>query len=281
MKTLQIIFKDHRLLKLSFILLTLYLLFDELVLFFYTKPTLTTKVQTSLQTHQFPEALICSSPAFDQEKLISMDYEHSYDYILGIQGGEFLHGWSGNQSDVSTEQILHDISVMKTEADCPSARVKFEEKGRMIKSKLSLKLTRPTYPHGRCCKLKLPKRGSSSVLHQIYFRIFLSKYKNKKIKRFKMFLSDPVTASPFQENQMIGGSLQTELIDLEAKEDIGYNIYKVKVHEEIHLEDNPSYICRSYSSPGQYDGCLEQEQSSPPRCRGKIRGIANASSLMP
>ena len=84
MKKLLIIFKDHRLLKLSFILLTVYLLFDELVLFFYTKPTLTTKVQTSLQTNQFPEALICSSPAFDQEKLISMGYEHSHDYILGI-----------------------------------------------------------------------------------------------------------------------------------------------------------------------------------------------------
>ena len=259
MKKLLIIFKDHRLLKLSFILLTVYLLFDELILFFSTKPTLTTQVQTSLQTNQFPEALICSSPAFDQEKLISMGYEHSHDYILGILDGEFLHGWSGNQSDVSIEKILQDISVMKTEEDCPSAKVKFEEKGKIIKSKLSLILTRPMYPHGRCCKIKLPNRGPSSVLHQIYFRIFLSKYTNKKIKRFKMFLSDPVTASPFQDNKMVGGSLQTESISLGPKGDIGYTIYKVKVHEEIQLEDNPSYRCRSYNSAGQFDSCLEQE----------------------
>ena len=261
-QALDIIFKDHRILKLSFILLTVYLLFDELVLFFCTKPTLTTKVQSRLQTNQFPEALICSSPAFDQQKLTSMGYEHSYDYILGILGGEFLRGWSGNQSDVSIEKILHDISIMKTEDDCPNARVKFEENGKIIKFDLSLTLTRPTYPHGRCCQIKLPNRGSSSVLHQIYFRIFNSKYKNEKVKRFKMFLSDPVSASPFQRNKMVGGSLQTEPIGLGAKEDIGYNIYKVKVHEEIQLEDNPNYKCRSYFSPGQYDSCLEQADIS-------------------
>ena len=74
-----------------------------------------------------------------------------------------------------------------------------------------------------------------------------------------MFLSDPVTASPFQENKMVGGILQTETVGLGARGEIGYNIYKVKVHEEIHLEENPNYICRSYSSAGQYDSCLEQE----------------------
>ena len=74
-----------------------------------------------------------------------------------------------------------------------------------------------------------------------------------------MFLSDPVTASPFFENKIVGGSLVTETVSLGTKEDIGYNIYKVKVHEEIHLEDNPNYMCRSYTSPGEYDSCLEQE----------------------
>ena len=36
-------------------------------------------------------------------------------------------------------------------------------------------------------------------------------------------------------------------------------MFKIKVHQEIQLEDNPNYICRNYDSPGEYDSCLEAE----------------------
>ena len=39
----------------------------------------------------------------------------------------------------------------------------------------------------------------------------------------------------------------------------GYIEYKVKIYEEIHLEDDPHFPCRKYSSPGSYDRCLETE----------------------
>ena len=257
MKKVLIIFKDHRLLKFSFVLLTGYLLFDELLLFFSSKPTLTTQIQTSLQTKHFPEAVICSSPSYDQARLSSLGYEHSHDFSLGVIDGEHLRGWSGNQSDQTVGNILNQVSIIKTEDDCPSVKVKFQRKGKIIKSKLSLKLTRPVYPHGRCCQIKIPHPGPDYVLHQIYFRIYPSKYRNNKIKTFKMLLSDPENSSPFHQSQMIGESLETSKLT----EDVGYHLYKIKVHEEVQLENNPNYMCRQYDSPGLYDSCLEAEYS--------------------
>ena len=40
---------------------------------------------------------------------------------------------------------------------------------------------------------------------------------------------------------------------------LGYIEYKVKIYEEIHLEDDPHFPCRTYSTPGEYDACLEAE----------------------
>ena len=40
---------------------------------------------------------------------------------------------------------------------------------------------------------------------------------------------------------------------------LGYIEYKVKIYEEVHLEEDPDFPCRKYSSPGQYDQCLEDE----------------------
>ena len=251
------LFKDHRILKLSFVLLTMYFLFGELVLFFSTKPTLTTQLQTKLQSKHSPEALICSSPAFDQEELSSLGYEHSHDYILGVIDGDLLRGWSGREAgNQSMENILHRISVIKSEDDCPSVKVKFQNNGKIIKSKLAVSLTRPMYPHGRCCKMKISTQPED-ILHQIYFRIYPAKFENKKIQSFKMFLSDPDSSSPFHESKMTGETLETGKLT----EVFGYHLYKVKIHEEVQLEDNPNYSCRQYLQPGDYDRCLESEFS--------------------
>ena len=39
----------------------------------------------------------------------------------------------------------------------------------------------------------------------------------------------------------------------------GYIEYKVKIYEEVHLEEDPDFPCRKYSSAGDYDACLEAE----------------------
>ena len=40
---------------------------------------------------------------------------------------------------------------------------------------------------------------------------------------------------------------------------LGYIEYKVKIYEVVHLEENPDFPCRKYSSAGDYDTCLEAE----------------------
>ena len=35
--------------------------------------------------------------------------------------------------------------------------------------------------------------------------------------------------------------------------------YRVKILEDINLEGDESFLCRDYSSPGDYDQCLQAE----------------------
>ena len=48
--------------------------------------------------------------------------------------------------------------------------------------------------------------------------------------------------------------------------DRGYEKYRITLNEETHLEDDPSFECRDYQLPGDYDQCLgtvlKKERSS-------------------
>ena len=35
--------------------------------------------------------------------------------------------------------------------------------------------------------------------------------------------------------------------------------YKVKILEDINIENDPNYLCTNYEKPGVYDQCLERE----------------------
>ena len=44
-----------------------------------------------------------------------------------------------------------------------------------------------------------------------------------------------------------------------GKDKIGSNKYHIKISEEVHLENDPSYPCIDYKRQGEYGECLEKE----------------------
>ena len=81
MKTItSFLLKDFRIRKLCFLVLTSYLLYEELYVLLFVKPTLTSVTQTKIKVEQFPDVLICP----EQLKLLSrLGYTRSLNYGLG------------------------------------------------------------------------------------------------------------------------------------------------------------------------------------------------------
>ena len=247
--------KEYRIFNLGFAIFTSYLLFDELKLYFIYKPTFTSSVQTKLTPGHFPNILICPYPSYDLEELQSIGYDHSYDYSSGLSEEGNLIGWRGNNSEDDLAAITHNLSVIRTLQDCPQIKAKFEQNGIMVKKTLSRQLSRAVYPNGRCCRVIIPEIAKSNIVHRLYFRIYVNKYKNNNVKGFKMILSEPRSSSIFRQHEF---SIDGDRL-IAPRKAVGYQEYKVKIMEEFHLEDDPNFVCDNYNQVGQYDRCLEQE----------------------
>ena len=72
-------------------------------------------------------------------------------------------------------------------------------------------------------------------------------------------LKDQTCTDPITESLFTGTKDIAQLWPVHISVSLGYIEYKVKIYEEVHLEDDPYFPCRKYSSPGQYDQCLEDE----------------------
>ena len=72
-----------------------------------------------------------------------------------------------------------------------------------------------------------------------------------------MLMFDQLLYSIFQQHKfnIDGDRLESNIDTSEIIE------YKIKIFEEIHLDDDPHYPCKNYDFPGQYDQCLGELQS--------------------
>ena len=74
------LWKDHKYLKIFFLLLTLLVLFQEFVVFFIEKPTLTTVTKSQMGPDNLPVVLICPDPATDLSFLLTKGYPDTFHY---------------------------------------------------------------------------------------------------------------------------------------------------------------------------------------------------------
>ena len=145
-----------RSIKICFVLLTSYLLLEEFYTFFIVRPTLTSITKSRISPLDFPEILICPIPAFAEDRLVSVGYENSYKYAVGITEEEdhdkIIRGWTGNQSDLNVKEVKKKVSIIQDVTDCPETRVDISVDGVMSKITLDMELSYNIYPKGICCK---------------------------------------------------------------------------------------------------------------------------------
>ena len=76
------IFKNLKLVKLVFAVITAYLFLDE-ILIFLSMPPFTSETRTLLGPEHFPQIRLCPFPAFNQRELERQGYRTSYEFTLG------------------------------------------------------------------------------------------------------------------------------------------------------------------------------------------------------
>ena len=95
------LWKDHKYLKIFFILFTVTVLFQEFMVFFIEKPTLTTVTKSKMEPDNVPVILICPDPATNLSFLLTKGYPDTFHYQVGVTGNGTavydLFLWSGNR----------------------------------------------------------------------------------------------------------------------------------------------------------------------------------------
>ena len=124
--TWKVIYQDFRIIKLVFIVMTSYLLYEELVVFFIKRPTVTSFTEEELTSASFPEIMICSNNGFSPEWLNIYGYDDSFQYRKGLPRDKSFIGWFGHQpSTLDRESFLRNISHIRTVEDCPHLLANF------------------------------------------------------------------------------------------------------------------------------------------------------------
>ena len=122
----EVICQDFRILKFAFIMMTAYLLYEELNLFFTKRPTVTSFTEEELNPSTFPEIMICSNNGFSQKWLNIYGYGDSFQYRKGVPRDKSFIGWFGPEpSKLDREIFLRNISRIKTVEDCPQLLANF------------------------------------------------------------------------------------------------------------------------------------------------------------
>ena len=236
--------------------LTLYLLIDEMRNFLITKPTLTSVTHTKLKPESFPNILICSEEGFDIDSLQRLEYYHAFYYGVGSVSNSEDIGWLGNQTEMNITEVVNEISKIKTLNDCPKIKGKFKLNGKHETIQVRMNVTRVLYPFGRCCRVLKPKEADKYAFDFIYSYKKFSEF-NNYTNGFSMYLSDEKS-----------GLIQPQRFALEghqlkySRKQSGYVNYRIKVVEYHHLENDPHYPCRNYNFEGEYNQCLEKEYTN-------------------
>ena len=168
-----------------------------------------------------------------------------------------MRGWSGNNSNTTPEDIIKNISVIRTSEDCPETKVKFlDTKNDKIEYvSLSFELTSEVYPSGKCCKALIPDQASNSTIGGLLVRIQLND-NLPSVEGFQVFMSDRKSSNKYHRKKFI-----VDGIELKAnKKELGYILYNLKIYKEIYLVDNKKYACKNYQHIDGYDKVIMFQQ---------------------
>ena len=240
---------DYGILKFVFIIFALYFIFDTFYLLFVQKPTYTSFAKREKSVEDFPEITICPR-SLDTAALNLRGYPSPEAYYKGL-----FFGWTGNKSE-DVKNVSLAVATLKSNQDCKHLKNHFgffnRDKQFYDKYPIEFILTRALSPYHICCKVVPP-----DLSYSVPLTVFAFQFNNHSlVESYRVFMADKLTASIFDQNKlsiMLGDKLSS------GSRYNGYLVYKVKIREDISLENDPHNPCFDYKIMGEYAQCVENE----------------------
>ena len=142
------------------------------------RPTFNSNERRELSAEDFPDIILCPEPSVVTSAVESRGYDENYSYFLGFNNFTGLKqiGWAGNNKSEDVKMVAKEISVLKSEKQCPSGNNSFFYYGALTdKPKLEMvqfNLTTALVPYHKCCKVVRPK--SPHPVNAIQFECLLA-----------------------------------------------------------------------------------------------------------
>ena len=244
-----LILKDHRLLKLVFIVFGSLLILSEFYTSWVIRPTYTSTSKRNIEPRDFPEILLCPKPAINIDAAHAEGYWSLWDYYMGSY--DFWRkeelDWRGKVS-MDINNASENISFIKSTEDCPESIYWYKDSQNSAQIGVNnYTMAKALYPFHKCCQVIPP-----AVLRQ-YPVIGMELHLEETSSSFQLFMQDQLTSSYFDQNKeiMLGDSI------ISVQDSIV--IYKVKIKEDVNIENDPQFPCIDYKNTGDYAKCVENE----------------------
>ena len=240
------------------ILLTLFLICQELLTLVVIKPTATSKEEKELKSTDLPEVVICLEPGFDSEVLEGYGYKTRSYYRGTMDWWSKFIGWNGKKDgNKSSREILNEALIVKRKH---INSTKFIESAQYNGVYVKVELRTLAYPFGRCFSISPPSPQRSDTLYNwlsLHFNFkgnVFKKYKGLKIMLYFMDKTNSLQIYP-DENDIAGYPLKFELEKIFNKK----STYKTKISRSKHVEGDPVFECTEYTSDNSYNDCIQNE----------------------
>lgn len=172
----------------------------------------------------------------------------------GVIEESSLQGWTGDSLGSTPEDIIQNVSLIRTPKDCPLTQIKFldSKNGHIQFVTLSFELTSVLHPSGRCCRAVVPVEASKMIIVGLLMKVILEE-NIAMVEGFHVYLSDRESANVYNRNKF-----NVEGVELEAGlKQLGYILYNLKIYKKIFLENNKKYACKNYAYTGDYNQVIK------------------------
>ena len=241
-------------------ILTLVLIYQELIAFAITRPTSDFREEKKLETRDIPEVVLCFEPGFESKVLNRYGYTNTY-FRGAMDATKSFIGWNGGENETkSSQDILEEALVLKSQIlnETPFLWAKYTE-DHITLIPAEMKLRTLAYPFGRCISISPPTQNNLSSLHIPFSRpAFLAS--NITTDAVRLFFMDKVNSLRLYPSdlEMVG-----DPIGIRIREPPIAKLYKTKISRFEHVQGNPLLDCAVYTTDNSYNDCIQDELLEP------------------
>jgi hypothetical protein len=240
--------------KIICIILTTFLIYEELVSYTVTKPTTTSSKQARLDTNTFPEICVCMDPAWDAQAAAKHGYIGEYFYRGSTDGDTFV-GWNGVEGD---EQVIEDI--LSFHADHPPFHKAYFTFKNHTNTRAEISFKSPVYPYGRCAVVSPPAgtKHMDVAKLSIYMHPDTTHITSLSSVQpsLQVFFRDPINSVNLYARHDMPIKMKYTVDDMGK---VNYYQYHIKISQAVHVRGDPLFDCTDYNTNHSYNTCVQTE----------------------